>query len=80
MGDMILQFLGEVVCYGTGRLLLPVISLGQITVEDAPGPWWKPFARLPNGKIAVSHDGATMFGLIVWVIVVVAAVIAWRSS
>ena len=81
MGDALLQilFLGLGyytllwLSYYTGKVLLRVLSL---TVEDRPGPWWSPFSRLPDGTLAVSHDAATQFGSLPWIIIIVVGLIA----
>ena len=78
MGDILFQMLFDGLCYYTGKFILPVISLGWLKVEDRPGSWWNPFARLPNGRIAVSHDAAAIFGLIVWMAVIIGGLSVWR--
>jgi hypothetical protein len=80
MADFLFQLFVEGLCYFTGKYLLPVVSLGYLVVEEHPGPWWNPFSKLPNGRVAVSHDGAAIFGLFFWVVVVIAAVVFWKRS
>jgi hypothetical protein len=72
--DAIVQVLFQTFCFYTGKLILRVISFGRLTVEDRRGPWWNPFARLPDGRIAVSSSGASVFGFFFWVMLVIVIV------
>ncbi len=73
----IVQALFEIACLYTGKVVLHVISFGQMIVEDRPGPWWNPFFRLPDGRVAVSSCGASVLGFFVWIVVIIVVVMLW---
>jgi hypothetical protein len=73
--DGIVQVLFETVCFYTGKFVLPAISFGRLTVEDRPGPWWNPFSKLLDGRVAVSNSGTSVFGFFFWVAVVIVVVV-----
>ena len=72
--ELVVEFIG----YYTGRVALPIISLGQARAEsfDGDGPFaWHGFKRLPDGTIVASMNATSLFGLLVWLAGIVAAVI-----
>ena len=69
--DAILQLLLVGFFFYTGKLVLPVISFGWLTVEDRSGSWWQWFSKLPDGRIAVSHPGTSVLGFLIWVLFIV---------
>ena len=77
------QFAGEMLCYFTGKILLPVLTGGRVTVlpygSYGPSRWLAPCRRLPNGQIAVEGDFAVLIALIFWAVVLVSAVLLLRS-
>jgi len=85
MIEMIFQTIFEFVLYFTARLVLPVLSFGRWTVMPLKPEfvlWQGPsFQRLPDGKIGIGPSMASIFGLLLWVlvIVVVAVVVAHKS-
>ncbi len=78
------QFAGEMLCYFTGKILLPVLTGGRVTVLPygrtyGTSRWFIPYCRLPNGRIAVEGDFAVLIALIFWAVVLVSAVFLLRS-
>lgn len=76
------QFAGEMLCYFTSKILLPVLTGGRVTVMPyesyGKSRWFVP-RRLPNGRIAVEGDFAVLIALIFWIVVLVGAVVLLRS-
>ncbi len=82
MGELIfkllmglLQALLELVCFYTGKFLLPVISFGKLTVQ----PLRHPPAYGQSRPIVVPVVLTAIFGFVFWAIIVIAAVIVLRS-
>lgn len=77
------QFAGEMLCYFTGKVLLPVLTGGRVTVmpygSRGASHWLVPCRRLPNGQIAVEGDFAVLIALIFWVAVLVGGALLLHS-
>ena len=77
------QFAGEMLCYFTSKVLLPVLTRGRVTVlpygSYGTSRWFVPYRRLPSGRIAVEGDFAILIALIFWVAVIVGAVLLLRG-
>ena len=74
IGELILQPLGEVAGYMTGRLVVPVLTLGQVRVEritkgDVNIPRQTGHMRDSDGRIVLSGDMGTLVGVLFWVFV-----------
>lgn len=81
LAEPILEFLMQVIAYGIGRIVLPVISLGRARGEEIGEqlsfPWYG-IARLPTGVVVLSCDATSLFGLALAAFGVAAAfVIYW---
>jgi hypothetical protein len=67
--DDLLGGLAEIIFYLTGRLLLPLLSLGRIKVEPLTQPVGR--ARVmpakSTGEIVVGEGWAMFAGLLIWV-------------
>lgn len=77
------QFAGEMLCYFTSKVLLPVLTGGRVTVMPY-GTYGTSrrlisYRRLPNGQIAVEGDFAVLIALIFWAAVLVGIVLLLRS-
>jgi hypothetical protein len=74
------EFIFEVVCYFTGRLLLPVLSLGRIKVAPLSEPIRR--ARVvptrSTGDIIVGDSWTTFAGFLIWVAVIVLGILLHR--
>jgi hypothetical protein len=86
--DDVAEFFFQVICYGTGRLLIrvvPFIDLKMLPkgVKPKVTRFWGEhmFQRLPQGGVGVSAEGAALIGLIFWALVgaAVAVWLIWRS-
>jgi hypothetical protein len=77
------QFAGELLCYFTSKILLPVLTGGRVTVMpyDSFGTsrWFTPCQRLPNGRIGVEGDFAVLIALIFWATALVGTVLLLRG-
>jgi len=76
------QFAGEMLCYFTSKVLLPVLTGGRVTVLPY-GRYgtsrWFVARRLPGGRIAVEGDFAVLIALIFWAVILVGAVLLLRG-
>ncbi|MGO3927802.1 hypothetical protein [Rhodopseudomonas pseudopalustris] len=70
--DLLLDFVG----YGTSRVLVPLLSFGNIRVQAVKSPGqmfnWSGFKRLPDDTYLCSSDLAGWIGLSVWVVGLIA--------
>ncbi len=72
IGELILQPIGEIAGYMTGRIVVPVLTLGRVRVERiAKGevniPKQTVYMRESDGTIVLSGDMGTVIGLLFWV-------------
>jgi hypothetical protein len=74
----------QLICYLTGRVVVPFFSLGTAYVEPAPKdvrvitPKWHGFHRGSSGKVVVDCEMGALLGLLFWVFVaVVCYVVHW---
>ena len=78
MFDLIFSLAG----HGTGRLVLTIMSGGTIRVQgpvtdvDDAFPWHG-FRRDPDGTLKASEQTAELIGVLTWVIIAIAAVLAF---
>jgi hypothetical protein len=79
-GEAILECLLQVIAYGVGRAVLPILTLGRIRAEsvgDQLSFSWHGIARLPGGMYVLSHDVTSVFGLVALVLIVVGGYFAY---
>jgi len=75
-GEVLLRVVLEVFCYGTGRVVIPVLSLGKARVDKwntrrylaTYNLWWH-----EDGKVVISGETTALIGLVFWIAVVVAS-------
>ena len=75
MGELLVRVGLEVFCYGTGRVVIPVLSLGTARVDKWNARrylttfklWWR-----EDGKVVISGETATFVGFVFWIAVIVA--------
>lgn len=76
------QFAGEMLCYFTSKVLLPVLTGGRVTVlpygSYGTSRRFVP-RRLPSGRIAVEGDFAILIALIFWIVILVGTVLLLRG-
>jgi hypothetical protein len=76
------EIIFEVVCYVTGRLLLPLLSLGRIKVA----PLREPIGRarvLPirsTGDIVASEGWTTFAGAMIWIAVIMLGALLYHHG
>jgi hypothetical protein len=88
IGELIFRPLAElvlqVICYFTGRVVVPFFSLGTAYVEPAPKdvrvvtPKWHGFHRGSGGKVVVDCEMGALLGLLFWVFVAVGYYAVYR--
>ena len=79
IGEAVLEFVFEVVCYGIGKIIIPVISIDRARSHDeneiVPFPWYG-IARGHDGRFVVS-PGLTGFCGMVALLFLLAAVLGF---
>jgi hypothetical protein len=76
------QFAGELLCYFSSKVLLPVLTGGRVTVMpygSFGASRWFAYRRLPNGRLALEGDFAVLIAVIFWTVVLVGAVVLLRG-
>jgi len=76
VGEVLVRIVMEVICYGTGRVVIPVLSLGRARVDKWNArryvttftPWWR-----EDGKVVFSGEIAAFIGVVFWIAVAVVA-------
>ena len=74
-GELLVRIVIEVFCYGTGRVVIPVLSLGTARVDKwnarryvaAYKLWWR-----EDGQVVISGETAAFIGFMFWIAVIVA--------
>jgi hypothetical protein len=85
-----MEFIGElvltVVCLVTGKIVVPLFTLGRAKVVVAPlrtppvAHWLPEISRSPDGRFVLNEDAGVVVGLVFWATVVgVGVVIIVRS-
>lgn len=76
IGEILLQIVFDVVAYGTGRLVIPVLSLGTARGEPiaerryfkSSKLWWR-----EGGQLIIGSDATSFIGIAFWIAAAVAA-------
>ncbi|MFZ6653944.1 hypothetical protein [Undibacterium sp. TJN19] len=80
--EILLQLFGQIIGYGTGRLLIPILSLGSMRGEHfdgETGPDKKSYFWRDDTGIVVSSGTTTFIGIVFWVAVLIAVVVHFNS-
>ncbi len=79
IGTVVLDALSQTLFYFTGKLLVPVVSLGHWqatgvdTSVDKPRPRWRgTLTRTADGRRQIGPDGQALLGLTFWIAVALA--------
>lgn len=77
---LVVDFLLDIIGYGTARMLLPLLTFGRIRVEavksrDA-GFNSLGFKRLPGGELLCASDLAGWVGVLIWALLLVVIALA----
>ncbi|WP_412478268.1 hypothetical protein [Azonexus sp. IMCC34839] len=82
IGTVVLDALSQTLFYFTGKMLVPVVSLGHWQAGDLaeevekPRPSWRSaIVRNDEGKRLISPDGQVLLGLVFWIVVALAIVL-----
>jgi hypothetical protein len=75
VGEVLVRVAMEVFCYGTGRVVIPVLSLGTARVDKWSARrylttfklWWR-----EDGQVVIGGETATFIGIAFWIAVIVA--------
>ena len=75
----VFNLLVDVLFYGTGRLVLPLVTFGRVRVERAVHAkglrfGWLGTARDDKHRLVLSGEIGALFGFVVWVGVIIAAI------
>jgi hypothetical protein len=85
--EFILQPIFEAVVqvfgYWTGRVIVPVLSLGLIRFENVGNvrrarPYWHGFHRAKDGGIVIDEDMTMLLGLLFWAAAVAGGYLIYR--
>lgn len=76
IGELLVRIGIEVFCYGTGRVVIPLLSLGTARVDKWNARrylatfkfWWR-----EDGQVVISGETAAFVGFVFWIAVIVAA-------
>jgi hypothetical protein len=69
----------------TAKRFLPLVSRGFFQVQTLPlqdrsAPGWRhPYKRLPNGRIEIQRSYAVLIGLLIWIVLISAAVFLYMA-
>jgi hypothetical protein len=87
IGEVVAQFVGEVLCHGTGRVILSITTPGIRIPKTAATPWprktvrsWFALTYARDGSRYYYDETVTFVGLLFWVAVVVAIVVGVHAS
>ena len=89
IGEVVVRVVAEAILelarYGTGRVIIPLATLGRVKVEPAPKrvkvyPKWHGFGRTSGGEIYAAPEMTALLGLIFWVVVIVLGVTAYSLA
>jgi hypothetical protein len=75
------NFIGEVLLYGTARVIVPIVTFGRVRVETGSddgvvGFGWFGFGRDSDSRLVLSAQLAGFFGLVFWVAVIAGVYLA----
>lgn len=89
IGEIVAQFVGEILCYGTGRVIVQVFVPHIRIPKTSATPWpqmtkrrWFAATYERDGVRYFYEDTVTLVGVLFWVFVAVAIVVglhAYRS-
>lgn len=76
IGELVVRIGLEIVAYGTGRVVIPVLSLGTARGEPfnarryykSSKLWWR-----EDGQLIIGNDATTCIGVVFWITAAVAA-------
>lgn len=74
-GELLVRVVIEVFCYGTGRVVIPVLSLGAARVDKWSARRYLATFKLcwrEEGQVVIGGETAAFIGLVFWIAVVVA--------
>jgi len=89
LAEFVLQPVAEIVLqvagYVTACVVVPAFTLGRIHVEPGPNkkfikPRFGRLQRLPNGKLIMEAELASLVGLMFWVVVGLGAYFVFRKT
>ncbi|HTC05517.1 MAG TPA: hypothetical protein VK749_19070 [Xanthobacteraceae bacterium] len=84
LAEFILQGFVQVLCYFIAKWTIPFVTLGRVQVGDwqtnfPHRKWWgnAAYIRLPNGKISIEPELASLLGLILLIPLSILAVMIY---
>jgi hypothetical protein len=83
LGLALFRFAGELLCDFTGKILLPALTGGRVTVMPhgsfSASRRLASWRRLPNGRIGVEGELAVLIALLFWAAILVGTVLLLRG-
>jgi tetrahydromethanopterin S-methyltransferase subunit E len=75
------SFIGDVLLYGTARVIVPLFTFGRVRVETGSDDGvvrfgWLGFGRDSDSHLVLSAYAAGFFGLVFWVAVIAGVYLA----
>ena len=75
VGEVLVRVVLEVFCYGTGRVVIPVLSMGTARVDKWNARrylttfrlWWR-----EDGQVVIGGETAAFIGFLFWIAAIVA--------
>lgn len=80
LGEIVLQVVGEVLGYGTGRFIIPLLSLGAARGERIGEPRQHAFFKRVDNTVVISGGVTTFIGILFWVGLGVAGYFLYRAQ
>jgi hypothetical protein len=87
IGEVVAQFVGEVLCYGTGRMILSIMTPGIRIPKTAATHWprktarsWFALTYTRDGSRYYYDETVTLVGLLFSVAIVIAIVVGVHAS
>lgn len=82
VGEVLVRVIVEVIGYGTGRVVIPLLSLGKARVDEWSARrylttfklWWR-----EDRQVVFSGGTAAFLGVVFWIAVAIAAYMVQRS-
>jgi hypothetical protein len=70
------EVINQILFFYVGLATIKLLTVGQMKVKDDDddrSPWWNPFWRMSDGRLAISESGASSVGFIVLMAAALAA-------
>jgi hypothetical protein len=86
IGELVFQLVGEILCYGTGRVIVRVFTPTIQVPPTSSDPWpreskhrWFAMTYGRDGRRYYYESTVTFIGVLFWIVVAVAVIVAIRA-